>query len=104
MLPSEFNPRAPETVENPYPSYRAIREHAPVYQVPGAGFFIISRYADILSALNNKEGFSSRRLSGVRTTPPAEITEICAQGYPQVDTLFTNDPPARIRGALSCAA
>jgi len=97
MLPSQFNPLAPETVENPYPFYRAMREHAPVYPVPGAGFFIISRYADILSALNNEEVFSSRQPPGVRISPPSEVTEIYAQGYPQVDTLLTNDPPEHTR-------
>jgi len=38
MLPSQFNPLTPETVENPYPFYRAMREHAPIYRVPGAAF------------------------------------------------------------------
>ena len=97
MLPSQFNPLAPETVENPYPFYRAMREHAPVYQVPGAGFFIISRYADIMSALNNEEVFSSRQPPGVNTSMPPEVAEIYAQGYPPVDTLLTNDPPAHTR-------
>jgi len=97
MLPSQFNPLAPETVENPYPFYRAMREHAPVYQVPGAGFFIVSRYADILSALNNEEIFSSRQPPGVNISTQPEVMEIYAQGYPPVDTLLTNDPPAHTR-------
>ncbi len=97
MHPSQFNPLAPETVENPYPFYRAMREDAPVYQVPGAGFFIISRYADILSALNNEELFSSRQPPGVNTGMPSAVAEIYAQGYPPVDTLLTNDPPAHTR-------
>ncbi len=97
MHPSQFNPLAPETVENPYPFYRAMREHAPVYQVPGAGFFIISRYADILAALNNEEVFSSRQPPGVDINPSPEVMEIYAQGFPPVDTLLTNDPPAHTR-------
>ena len=97
MLPSQFNPLAPETVENPYAFYRAMREHAPVYQVPGAGFFIISRYADIMSALNDEELFSSRQPPGVNINLPPEVAEIYAQGYPPVDTLLTNDPPAHTR-------
>ena len=97
MLPSDFNPLAPETVENPYPFYRAMREHAPVYEVPGAGFFILSRYADIMSALNNEEVLSSRQPPGVNITAPPEVMDIYAQGYPPVDTLLTNDPPSHTR-------
>jgi len=97
MRPADFNPLAPETVEDPYPFYRAMREHAPVYQVPGAGFFIISRYGDIMSALNNEELFSSRQPPGVNTKMLPEVAEIYAQGYPPVDTLLTNDPPAHTR-------
>jgi cytochrome P450 len=97
MLPSQFHPLAPATVENPYPFYRAMREHAPVYQVPGAGFFIISRYADILDALNNEEVFSSRQPPGVNINMPPEVMEIYAKGFPPVDTLLTNDPPAHTR-------
>ena len=97
MHPSEFNPLAPETVENPYPFHRALREHAPVYQVPGVGFFIISRYAHILSALNNEEVFSSRQPPGVIVAMPPEVMKIYEQGYPPVDTLLTNDPPSHTR-------
>jgi cytochrome P450 len=44
--PDQFNPLSPQTVENPYDFYRAMREEAPVYAVPGGGFFIVSRYED----------------------------------------------------------
>ena len=93
----EFNPLAPETVENPYPFYRAMREQAPVYQVPGAGFFIVSRYDDILYVLANPQIFSSHQPPGVQTTMSAEAKEILARGWPPVDTLLTNDPPAHTR-------
>jgi hypothetical protein len=32
-----------------------MRQRAPVYQVPDAGFFIVSRYADILHVLRLRE-------------------------------------------------
>ena len=97
-VPSDFNPLSPENVADPYPFYRAMRHHAPVYQVPGAGFFIVSRYADILHVLSHPEIFSSRQPPGVfDTRPPDDVMEILSQGYPPMETLLTNDPPAHSR-------
>jgi cytochrome P450 len=96
-LPSDFNPLSPENVADPYPFYRAMRHNAAVYQVPGAGFFIVSRYADIHHVLSHPEIFSSRQPPGVDTRPPDEAIEILSQGYPPMDTLLTNDPPEHSR-------
>ena len=92
----DFNPLAPETVENPYPFYQAMREQAPVYQIAGAGFFV-SRYDDVLYVLNHPEIFSSNQPPGLQMPPTPELTEIWSKGWPPVDTLLTNDPPAHTR-------
>jgi hypothetical protein len=44
---SEFNPFAPETIARPYPFYAAMRREARIHQVPGMGFFTVSRYEDL---------------------------------------------------------
>jgi|GEM_PF-5219379 len=75
----EFKPLAPETVECPYSFYAALRREAPVYQVPGAGFFIVSRYDDILEALRHPEIFSSKSGPGLARRDE-EIEAIYAQG------------------------
>ena len=62
--PDQFNPLSPQTVENPYDFYRAMREEAPVYAVPGGGFFIVSRYEDAKAVLENEELFSSNQPPG----------------------------------------
>lgn len=93
----DFNPIAPETIENPYPFYRAMREQAPVYEIPGVGFFIVSRYDDILHVLANPQIFSSHQVRGLQSKPSAEVKKIWATGWPPVDTLQTNDPPAHTR-------
>ncbi|MBV8054338.1 MAG: cytochrome P450 [Deltaproteobacteria bacterium] len=100
LLPRDFNPLSPETVENPYAFYCAMREHAPVYQAPGAGFFIVSRYEDAMFVLDHEELFSSRSPDGPgvgRTPETAEIQRIMAEGYPAENTLLTNDPPQHTR-------
>jgi cytochrome P450 len=48
--PSDFDPFAPETVENPYSFYAALRRDSPVYPVPGAGYLAVSRYDDCRAA------------------------------------------------------
>lgn len=102
---SDFNPLAPETVECPYPFYAAMRREAPVYQVPGAGFFIVSRYQDIEKVLLDTETFTSKTGPGVRKEPSKEVMEILSQGWLPVDTLLTNDPPShrRYRGLVNKA-
>ncbi len=72
-LVSEFNPFAPETVECPYPFYAAMRREAPVYEVPGMGFFIVSRYEDLQFVLTHPELFSSKTGPGVRKEPPQDV-------------------------------
>jgi len=104
----EFNPLAPETVECPYPFYKAMREEAPVYQVPGLGFFVVSRYEDIKEVVGDTERFSSNSGPGVvaaGATADPELEAILSQGYPGVNTLLTNDPPdhARYRGLVNKA-
>ena len=82
---------------DPYPFYRAMRHSAPVYQVPGAGFFIVSRYADILHVLSHPKFSSPGSRLGVDTRAPDDVMEILSQGYPPMDTLLTNDPPVHSR-------
>jgi cytochrome P450 len=47
-----FNPMAPEFVEDPYPTYRRLREEDPVHQSP-LGFWVLTRYDDVVSSLKD---------------------------------------------------
>src|ERR1051326_7970358 len=44
--------------DNPFPTYAALRERAPVKQLPGGGVFL-SRYADVSRVYHDPEVFSS---------------------------------------------
>jgi len=55
----EFSPYAYEIHEDPYPTYRALREHAPVYRNDEIGFWALSRYADVLGAFKEPLTFSN---------------------------------------------
>lgn len=55
-----WNPVDPGTVEDPFPFWCWLRREAPVYEVPGAeGYFLVSRYADILEVTRDAESFAS---------------------------------------------
>jgi cytochrome P450 len=55
----DFDPFADETIQNPYPGLAMLRKSAPVYEVEGLFFRIISRYDDVVAALRDTESFSS---------------------------------------------
>ena len=48
----------PEFYVNPYPTYRALREHAPVKRLPN-GCYFLTRYDDLVTAYKNTKAFSS---------------------------------------------
>jgi len=66
-LPDEFDILDPETIEDPYPFYAALREHAPVYEVPGTGIYLVSKRHLIEAALERHDDFSAN-LTGVLMT------------------------------------
>lgn len=86
----EYNPFLPEVRENPYPYYAYLRQHAPVYQVPGAGLWAISRYDDIFALLKNTQVFSSTILI---TALVGEFTPFA----PEAPAMIGQDPPDHTR-------
>lgn len=65
----EFNPYSWELHEDPYPTYRALRDQAPLYRHDGLGFWALSRHADVAAAFkdpltySNAEGVALERSS-----------------------------------------
>ena len=64
--PASFELRSGETWRDPFPMYRALRDHDPVHHVPtGAGgeghegFWFLSRFADVFDAVRDTATFSS---------------------------------------------
>lgn len=95
----------PEVLECPYPYYARVRDEAPVHQTP-LGFYVVSRYEDVVGVVRDTERFSSdMRNSFVGGPPSDEVKAIQAEGYPSVNTLLTNDPPShtQFRGLVNKA-
>jgi cytochrome P450 len=55
----EYNPYAYPIHEDPYPTYAALRAHAPVYRNEELDFWALSRHADVLAAFKDTERFSN---------------------------------------------
>ena len=86
-------------LREPHDSYRLGREHYPVYRVPNQNVIMVFGYDPILEALMKPKIFSSKNTEsvlGASIHNPA-CQEIYQTGWPQVDTLLTNDPPSHTR-------
>jgi len=57
--PVEFDPFSEEFFNDPYETYRRLRDEAPVYYSEQYGFYALSRFADVLGAHRDWEAFSS---------------------------------------------
>jgi cytochrome P450 len=55
----ELNPFSYDFHEDPYPTYRWLRDHAPLYRNERMDFWAISRFQDVLSALTEWQTYSS---------------------------------------------
>lgn len=59
MTTVSYNPFSADTRANPYPSYAELREHAPIHHLEGTGFYLVSRYSEVVEVIQNPELFSS---------------------------------------------
>jgi cytochrome P450 len=81
----EFDPFAWEFHEDPYPTYRWLRDEAPFFRNERIGFVALSRYDDVLAAFKDTEHFSNAE--GV-------ALEQSSQGDPSDTASFlAMDPP-----------
>jgi cytochrome P450 len=56
-----FDPSTPEYVDDPYPSYKVLRDHHPAYFLAEHGLWLITRHADVQAALTNPAVWSSSK-------------------------------------------
>ena len=90
-----------EFYANPYPTYRALREHEPVKRLPNGAYFL-TRYDDLVSAYKSTKLFSSDKK---REFAPKYGDSLLYEHH--TTSLVFNDPPAHTRvrrlimGALS---
>ncbi len=59
MQTIDFDPYAYAIHEDPFPTYRQLRAHAPLYRNEALGFWALSRYDDVLGAFKDPLTFSN---------------------------------------------
>ncbi len=93
--PDDFDFLDPQTVDDPYPFYAALREHAPVYQVPGTDVYLVSRRHLIEEALERHDDFSAN-LTGVLITGAEGKPDVFDLGNfgGSVDAIANADEPS----------
>ena len=91
-----FDPFDYEFHEDPYPTYRALREEAPIYFNAELGFWAFSRHADVLGGFKDWQHFTNT--GGISL----EVGELSADST-VVLSILAMDPPRhdRIRALVS---
>jgi cytochrome P450 len=89
----------PAIMQDPFPFYQWALANAPIVEMPGAGVRVVMGFALCSEAAGRPEDFSnnfSGILSGARAEDP-EVSAILKEGWPQINTLLTADPPVHTR-------
>jgi cytochrome P450 len=89
-----FDPFSPEVDADPFPAYRRLRDEFPCFWSDEAEMWVLSRYADVVAALDDWETYSSAQ-GNMMTELPGRAGS----------TLGTTDPPHhdRLRGLIQHA-
>ncbi|MEW6270434.1 MAG: cytochrome P450 [Thermodesulfobacteriota bacterium] len=86
----EFDPYDWSFHEDPYPTYRWLRDEAPAYHNPKIGFWAVSRYDDVLAAFKDTEHLSSAKgvsLEQSSHADPSETASFIAMDPPRHDVM-----------------
>ncbi len=96
----DINPMLPANLVSPWVMNKRLRDEAPVFQDPHSGIFFISRYEDVVAMARDHQTFSSvmpGATSRAVNSEDPEVVAIMAEGYPNVATMLTQDPPLQRR-------
>jgi cytochrome P450 len=110
-MTSDYDPFDPADRRDPYPTYRALRDTAPVHRAPRSDTWCVSRYEDALGVLRDPATFSSRAMftvlmnGGKEGFPPLswDMLKFLIRfplriranpfSFPKVRNLIAEDPP-----------
>ncbi|MCH2170487.1 cytochrome P450 [Myxococcota bacterium] len=54
----DYDPFSPVAMQDPYPTYRELREHAPVYRLESYDAWALSRFEDVWQVISDAESFT----------------------------------------------
>jgi cytochrome P450 len=83
----------PKVIDDPYPFYRELHAHAPVWEIPGTGLFTVATFRLVAEAAGRVEDFSSN-LRCLLYRDAAGAPGRLSFGDAGAQALATADPPA----------
>ena len=97
-----FNPLDPAFIADPYPTYRFLRDKAPVFRTP-LGMWLVSRYADVALVLRDKRFGKNYEGNLIRRYGPNAMQDRSFASLGR--TMLVLDPPdhTRLRGLVTKA-
>jgi cytochrome P450 len=102
----EFDPLALDQRECPYALFDDARERMPVFYAKRFGFWVVTRYDDVLEVLKDGVTYSSRdALTSSPVELPPAVRSVLDEGWPGMPVLVDTDAPlhTRIRGLVTKA-
>ncbi|EPX61978.1 putative cytochrome P450 hydroxylase [Cystobacter fuscus DSM 2262] len=98
MQASDYNPLLSTVQADPYPYYTALREHSPVYFNEQLGWYIVSRYEDVVAITKNPAVFSSARaiVQPERLDEAEKVAPISVRSFRR-GVLIGEDPPTHTK-------
>ena len=97
ISPDEYDFLAPDLQRCPFEFYRTLRAQAPVYREPRTGYYLVSRYQDIMEVKKNTRLFSNDFMKALGVRLPDEALQIYKQCRARPATLHRTDPPKHER-------
>jgi cytochrome P450 len=91
VMQKALSHNSPEIMKCPYPFYRELRDVAPVYKDPDAGYYIISTYPLVSKVLRSHQLFSSDVLD--MSPLPSDLREV----FLPTKSLLVADQPVHTR-------
>ena len=85
--PLVYSPYAYEIHEDPYPTYKRLRDEAPVYYNPQLDFYALSRFHDVWNAFQEWDTFSSAEGVSLEQSSTARPPMIIAMDPPRQQKL-----------------
>jgi len=104
-MPLTFDLFAPDTLADPYPLYRAVRNESAVWRGP-QGQWLLTRYADVVAALHDPLlSAGSIDLARANSFPEPLRAAVLAMMRPLQTFMVAQDPPehTRLRGLVNKA-
>jgi cytochrome P450 len=91
----EFDPFSSTYFDDPYETYRQLRDHKPVYRNDRYGFYALSRWDDVVDASRDWRTYTS--------THGVDLAQLTSGKLPDFESIIMIDPPKhdRMRGLVS---